>query len=144
VAQILDKLSPALFSQSPKNYAHEDFQACNILFEGEGVSAILDLDRNIYSYPWHDIGRAMLAFALEGQTLHSGKVRAFLEGYTQHLPLSPQNLADALRLTLCIETPWWIRPEYLAPCDEIPARFRDEMLWLIAKWEDLGSIIGSI
>jgi homoserine kinase type II len=144
VAHILDKLSPALFSQSPQNYAHEDFQAGNILFDGEGVSAIVDFDRNSYSYPWHDIGRAILAFALEGQTLHRGKVRAFLEGYTRHFPLSPHNIADALRLTLCIETPWWIRPEYLAPCDEIPARFRDEMLWLIANWEDLDGLIGSV
>jgi homoserine kinase type II len=144
VAQILDKLCPTLFSQSPQNYAHEDFQAGNILFNREGVSAIVDFDRNGYSYPWHDIGRAVLSFALEEQTLHTGKVRAFLEGYTRHLPLSPHNIADALRLTLCIETSWWIRPEYIVPCDEIPARFRDEILWLIARWEDLGSIIGSI
>ena len=37
----------------------------NILFNENGVSVILDFDRNHYSYIWMLIGRAILSFALE-------------------------------------------------------------------------------
>lgn len=139
---ILKTLAPGFFDAFPMGYAHEDFQPGNILFAGDRVSAIVDFDRNCVSYLWHDIGRAILSFALEGDHLNGEKVRAFARGYSAYLPLTTENIADTLRLTWCIEVPWWIQPGFfLESCDEIPARFRDEILWVARNWDELDSII---
>ncbi len=138
---ILRRLAPGFFDKFPKGYAHEDFHAGNILFGMDCVSAILDFDRNCYSYPAHDIGRAILSFALEGDRLNPENVRAFREGYAEHLPLTLPDIADALRLAWCIETEWWIEPKYFSECDEIARRFRDEMLWLTEHWFEMDILL---
>jgi homoserine kinase type II len=140
---ILKQLSTEFFDKFPKGLAHEDFQPGNILFDVDCVSAIVDFDRNCYSYIWHDIGRVILSFALEGNIMNVEKVYAFLEGYSQHLELNLPNIADALRLSWCIETPWWIQPEFFRECDEIPKRFKDEMLWLTEHWFEIDSLLCS-
>ncbi len=138
---ILKSLSVNFFDQFPKGFAHEDFHSGNILFDVDCVSAIVDFDRNCYSYIWHDIGRAILSYALEGATINTEKIQAFLNGYLLHAAVTLQNIVDALRLTWCIETPWWIQPEFFCECDEIPKRFKDEMLWLTDHWFDLDYLL---
>ena len=138
---ILKELSAEFFDKFPKGFAHEDFHSGNILFHEDCVSAVVDFDRNCYSYIWHDIGRAILSFALEGNIMNIEKVCAFLEGYSQHSTLTLLDIADALRLSWCIEIPWWIQPEFFGECDKIPKRFRDEMLWLTEHWFELDSIL---
>ena len=140
---VLKQLSTEFFDKFPKGFAHEDFQPGNILFYEDCISAVVDFDRNCYSYIWHDIGRAILSFALEGNIMNVDKVCAFLEGYSQHSPLTLPNIADALRLSWCIEVPWWIQPEFFDECDEIPKRFKDEMLWLTQHWFEIDSILFS-
>lgn len=140
---ILKQLSTEFFDKFPKGLTHEDFHPGNILFHVDCVSAVVDFDRNCYSYIWHDIGRAILSFALEGNVMNVEKVYAFLEGYSQHLELTLPNIADALRLSWCIETPWWIQPEFFGECDEIPRRFKDEMLWLTEHWFEIDSLLCS-
>lgn len=140
---ILKQLHTGFFDRLPKGFAHEDFQPGNILFEEAGVSAVIDFDRNCYSYIWHDIGRAILSFALEGNRMNVEKVYAFLEGYSQHSALTLSNIADALRLSWCIEIPWWIKPEFFGECSEIPKRFKHEMCWLTEHWFELDAIICS-
>ncbi len=131
---IIKELDSAFFDRLPKGIAHEDFAADNILFDTDRVSAIIDFDRNHYSYVWHDIGRAMLSFALKDNRISIEKVQAFLEGYARHLPLTMPNIADALRLSWCIEIPWWIQPELFREDREKVVRFKDEMLWLTEHW----------
>lgn len=138
---ILKGLGNDFFDKFPKGLTHEDFQPGNILFAEDAVSAIIDFDRNCYSYIWHDIGRAVLSFALEENILNSEKIYAFIEGYSQHLDLTSANVADALKLTWCIETPWWIQPEFFGKCNEIPRRFRDEMLWMTEHWFEVDSLL---
>lgn len=140
---ILKQLSTKFFDRLPKGLAHEDFQPGNILFNGDCVSAIVDFDRSCYSYIWHDIGRAVLSFALEGNIMNVDKVCSFREGYSQHSELTLPNIADALRLSWCIETPWWIQPEFFGECDEIPKRFKEEMLWLTEHWFEIDSLLCS-
>lgn len=140
---ILKQLRTEFFDKLPKGFAHEDFHSGNILFDVDCVSAVIDFDRNCYSYIWHDIGRAILSFALEGNIMNTEKVCAFLEGYSQHSVLTLSNIADALRLSWCIEVPWWIQPEFFGECDEIPKRFKDEMLWLTKHWFELDSLLCS-
>ena len=103
---ILKQLKPEFFDKFQKGFTHEDFQPGNILFEADRVSAIIDFDRSCYSYVPHDVGRAILSFALENGTLSLEKVHAFLEGYSRYRALTPADVADALRLSWCIETQW--------------------------------------
>ncbi len=138
---ILNQLKSDFFDRFPKGFTHEDFHCGNILFGVDSVSAIIDFDRNCYSYILHDIGRAILSFALEGNIMNVEKVHAFLEGYSQHSILTLSDIADALRLSWCIEVPWWIQPEFFAECNEIPRRFKDEMLWLTKHWFEIESLL---
>ena len=140
---ILKQLNNEFFDKFPKGFAHEDFQPGNILFDVDCVSAVIDFDRNCFSYIWHDIGRAILSFALEGNIMNVEKVCAFLDGYSQHSALTLSNIADALRLSWCIEIPWWIQPRFFGECDEIPKRFKDEMLWLTEHWFEIDSLLSS-
>jgi homoserine kinase type II len=140
---ILKQLTNEFFDKLPKGIAHEDFSSDNILFEVDYVSAIIDFDRNHYSYIWHDIGRAILSFALIGNRLDIEKILAFLEGYSQHLVLTLPNIADALRLSWCIEIPWWIQPEYFSENRDKAVRFKDEILWLTKHWFELDSLLCS-
>ncbi|MCL2775373.1 MAG: phosphotransferase [Oscillospiraceae bacterium] len=139
---ILRCLNAGFFDKFPKGIAHEDFNSDNILFDIDGVSAIIDFDRNYYSYIWHDIGRTILSFALKDNKLNIEKIHAFVDGYSQHLPLTLPNIADALRLSWCIETPWWIQPEFFTENRERVVRFKDEMLWLTEHWFELDYLLG--
>ncbi len=137
---ILKQLTNEFFDKLPKGIAHEDFTSDNILFDADCVSAIIDFDRNQYSYIWHDIGRAILSFALKDNRMIIEKVYAFLEGYSRHIMLTLPNIADALRLSWCIEIPWWIQPEFFIENRGKALRFKDEMLWLTEHWFELDSI----
>ncbi len=138
---ILKDLASAFLDKLPKGIGHEDFAADNVLFDAEGVSAIVDFDRNHYGFVWHDIGRAMLSFALKDNQLDIGKVLAFLEEYSRHLPLMLPDIADALRLSWCIEVPWWIQPEFFRESREKVVRFKDEILWLTEHWFEIDSLL---
>ena len=138
---ILRQLTSSFLDMLPQGIAHEDFAADNILFDADGVSAIIDFDRNHYSYIWHDIGRAVLSFALKDDRLDIGKIGAFLEGYTQHSELTLSDIADALRLSWCMEVPWWIRPKFFGDNREKVVRFKDEILWLTEHWFELDSLL---
>ena len=138
---ILKQLTNEFFDKMPKGIAHEDFSSDNILFDVDCISAIIDFDRNHYSYIWHDIGRAILSFALRDNRIDINKTYAFLEGYTQHLALTMPDIADALRLSWCIEVPWWIQPELFRENREKIVRFKNEMLWLTEYWFELDSLL---
>ncbi|WDV48059.1 phosphotransferase [Clostridiaceae bacterium M8S5] len=138
---ILKQITNEFFDKLPKGIAHEDFTSDNILFDVDGVSAIIDFDRNHYSYIWHDIGRAILSFALKDNRMDIEKINAFLEGYTQHLMLTLSNIADALRLSWCIEVPWWIQPEFFTDNRGKAVRFKDEILWLTKNWYEIDSLL---
>ncbi len=69
--------------------------------------------------------------------LNIKKVRAFVAGYTRHLPLSMANVADALRISWCIEVLWWIMPSCFAMARSKAARYRDEILWLTDHWSEI-------
>jgi homoserine kinase type II len=140
---ILKQLNPGFFEKFPQGFAHEDFQSANILFNADCVSAVIDFDRNCFSYIWHDIGRALLSFALEGNVMNIEKVCAFIKGYSQYSTLTLLDIADALRLSWCIEISWWIQPEFFGECNETAKRFKDEMLWLTEHWFDIDSLLCS-
>lgn len=138
---ILDRLAVDFLAGLPKGLAHEDFTPDNILLGADGVMAIIDFDRNQYSYVWHDVGRAMLSFALRDKRINMEIVHAFLEGYARHAPLTMRDIADALRLSWCLEIPWWIQPGYFEETTAKVVRFRQEMLWLTECWDVLDDML---
>ena len=139
--KILAALDPTFFERLPKGIAHEDFAPDNLLFDAQGVTAVLDFDRCSYGFRYHDAGRALMSLAWNRGTLDPEKVLAFIDGYAAYLPLTPADVPDILRITWCIEAPWWVRPEFFADCAPKVARFRDEILWLTENWFGLDSFI---
>ncbi|HIS50801.1 MAG TPA: phosphotransferase [Candidatus Gallacutalibacter pullistercoris] len=138
---ILESIDKDLFERIPKGIAHEDFTPDNLLFHDTGLSAIIDFDRNHYSFLWHDIGRTILSFALRDGVLDMQKVAAFVRGYSLYFPLTRANIADSLRISWCIESTWWIQPAYflMEPCKA--TRYRDEIIWLGKHWFEIDSIL---
>ena len=137
---ILKRLTAGFFDRLPKGIAHEDFSPDNMLFDGDHVSAIVDFDRNHYSYIGHDVGRAILSFALKDGHLDISIINAFVQGYSMHGALALSDMADILRLTWFMEIPWWIQPEFFEENHAKVVRFKDEMLWLTARWFELDSL----
>ena len=136
--EILRSFSYALFDRLPKGYAHEDFTPDNLLFDDKGVTAVIDFDRNCYGYPLHDVGRAILSFALEREGLNIPKIQAFIKGYSRLHPLTWTDVADALRVTWCIEFPWWISPGCFTDALTGKAvRYRREIQWLTNHWDSI-------
>ena len=138
---VLNRITTEFLRKLPKGIAHEDFHSSNIMFNTDSLSAIVDFDRNCYNYISHDIGRAILSFALNNNKLDIGKINAFIEGYSQHLKLTLSDIADALRISWCIETKWWIQPEFFTDNQGKAARFRDEILWLTEHWFEIDSLL---
>lgn len=141
---VLKKLEPDFFEGIPEGLAHEDFSPDNILFDQQGVTAILDFDRSCYSYLWHDIGRALLSLALWDGSLDTDRVAAFAAGYNRQMAgaaLKRADVARALRLSWCIESSWWIQPEFFGRCSPKTARFREEILWVCAHWDELEELL---
>lgn len=138
---ILKTMTPEFLDRLPKGLAHEDFTPDNLLFDEEGVTAVLDFDRSSYSFLWHDVARAVLSFALHDGQLELEKIRAFAEGYSEFYPLALPDIADALRVAWCIETPWWIQPEFFTGDRGKTVRFRDEIRWVTEHWFELDSLL---
>lgn len=140
---ILKQLTRAFLDRFPRQIAHEDFSADNILFHAKGVSAIVDFDRNHYSYAWHDVGRAILSLALKDNRLDVDTIRAFLEGYGRYRGLTLRDVPAILRLTWYVEAPWWIQPQFFTAERTKVTRFLSEMLWLMEHWEALDALMDS-
>lgn len=138
---IMRTLGPEFFCRLQTGIGHEDFTWDNLLFSESALSAIIDFDRNAYGYVLHDVGRALLCFALEGEELNMEKVDAFARGYRRHLPLTGRDLSDALKISWCVEVPWWIRPEYFSQDRGKAGRFRDEILWVTRHWFRLDGLM---
>lgn len=135
-AALLDQVDLAFADSLPQGFSHEDFAPDNLLFSPESLAAVLDFDRNQWGYLAHDLGRALLAFAWTGQGLDQAKAAALLEGYRQAGGAAPAP-ADALRLTWCLEVPWWIQPEFFQDPSPKTLRFRQEIQWVTAQWDQL-------
>jgi len=137
---ILSTLDIRFFDRMPRQLCHEDFSGDNLLFRGN-TAVILDFDRGQYSFPLHDVGRALLSLAFDGVQLRLPLVRAFADGYRRYVPLSDDDLADALRITFACEFPWWVHPDYETMDNPKIRRFVNEMYYLIRVWGDLPTIV---
>src|SRR5690606_14429073 len=90
-------------------WAHRDLWVDNILFDGDYLSAILDLDRMKIDYLSLDIGRAIISGALnEDGFLQIPPVIAFLKGYQSRQETGNRFITNALTLLWYIESEWWL------------------------------------
>lgn len=145
--RILEKLPADFFDRLETGIGHEDFTPDNMLFSGNEVSAILDFDRSQYGYRLHDVGRAILSFALKDGEMDLKKAYAFLEGYGEWMAFGEsgragcsgdwleRTLSDALMLTWCIEAPWWMKRGVFAGASVKPGRFLEEITWVGEWWK---------
>ena len=123
-----EKADCSFVERMEASIAHEDFTPDNMLFSSDGLAAILDFDRNRYSFPLHDVGRILLSLAYHDEKMDEESVRAFRRGYGN---LKDEEIFDAFMLTALIEIPWWIQPEYFREGSRKVRRFVDEMLFLM-------------
>ena len=119
---------------------HEDMTQDNVLFDDAGVTAIIDFDRVRSGFALHDVGRAILSFALCEDTLSEEKLRAFAAGYGAVLPLSCADMAQALRIAWLCEVMWWTGPKAEKLTGKAK-RFREEILWLTENYFALDEMI---
>jgi len=126
-----EKADFSFLSRIEASIAHEDFTPDNMLFSGTGLSAVLDFDRNQFSFPLHDIGRVLMSLACHDGKMIGERVSAFRSGYARCARLTDSDISDALKLTALIEIPWWIRPGCFAGSSPKVRRFAEEMLFLI-------------
>lgn len=141
---VLEQLSADFFARQPMGIAHEDFTPDNVLFDETGRWTVIDFDRNCYSFLLHDLGRAMLSFALGESGFAPEKLSAFLTGYTRLRPLRARDADDALRITWCIESLWWIDPECFTMPSSKATRFRDEIVWLTKNFDRLDAVFHTL
>lgn len=124
----------------PAGMAHEDMTADNVLFDERGVTAIIDFDRCCFGYPLHDVGRALLSFSLADDGFDTEKMKAFVQGYRSALPLSQEDVLQALELTWLIEAPWWLHADEKQLTGKA-RRFRDELIYLTQHYADIANEI---
>ncbi len=140
---ILSTLDEPFFDAQAQQLCHEDFSADNLLFAGDRA-VILDFDRGQYSYPLHDVGRALLSLAYDGNTLRPPLILAFADGYRRYRILTADDLANALRLTLACEFPWWMHPDCENAASKKVLRFVSEMHFLIRIWDNIPEILKGV
>ena len=140
IDSIIASLDVPFFDVCAKQLCHEDFSADNLLFDGNSA-IILDFDRGQYSYPLHDVGRALLSLAYDEPDMRMSFVNAFAAGYNRHRTLTKHDLAKALRLTFALEFSWWIHPSAMSASSPKVSRFVREMFFLIHNWNQIPDLL---
>jgi homoserine kinase type II len=140
---VIDSLRQEDLTPLAQGWAHLDFWADNLLFEGDDLTAIVDFDRTRYSFPALDLGRAVLSGTLSGSGFRKDAVAAFAEGYRSGRLLPRGALVKAVKYVWCVETFWWIQPS-METSSVVPARFAMEMMAAAEQWERLDALLGSL
>lgn len=126
-----------MFESSPIGWLHWDLWVDNIVLHESGVAGIVDFDRMTMAYPEIDVARAVLSGALRQGQMQVENVRAFMEGYREHLDAPKGVLSRALCMLYLIESIWWLRTEIRAESElrGLLGRFVEEMHWIEDQWE---------
>ncbi|WP_042197195.1 phosphotransferase enzyme family protein [Paenibacillus camerounensis] len=123
-------------------WAHRDLWADNLLFNDNGLTAILDFDRLKYDYPQLDVARAVISCALDDH-LDVSLASAFMEGYREERNVAEGYLTHSLQLLWYMESTWWIHAD-MDQHSVPPARFAKEMIWLAENLKNLSAMLGNI
>jgi homoserine kinase type II len=132
--KIIDTMDLSIFDKSKKGLVHWDLWVDNLLFNENSLSAILDFDRLSYIYPEFDISRAILSCTLLYDELNIAAANAFLKGYTESIPLLPEDIVRSIKLTWWKEAEWvGVNAEKSGPIE----RFVEESIWISNNWYNL-------
>ena len=133
----LENIDPQQFTNCPKGWAHRDLWTDNLLFQGAGLSAILDFDRMRFDTLLLDVGRAIISCSLDSDgSFRYSLAEAFFDAYQEEIPLESHMLELALKMIWYMESPWWIHSRTNS-LNTTAARFAAEMEWL-AGWISSG------
>ena len=143
---------PALYRALPRQIIHGDFDASNVLVEGERVTGVLDFEFAGPDLRALDLARCLSMFRVSPWESADGwQLQAFYSGYREHVELTPDEreaLPDLMNLYRVVSLLHWEgrRREGLASEDDVRARARallrqDE--WLQARRGDLVTLVAS-
>lgn len=124
-------------SQMPRSAIHADFAPKNVLFNENGVAAILDFGDACVNLRALDVGRAVASFASRATSVVDvGLSTIFLQAYSAHNPLTETevlNLPNVMRWRQLRNIVWMIDRLW-----NQPARTRREELlsFVAARWEE--------
>jgi len=88
----------------PSGWTHGDFQHLNVIWQDGEVAGVIDWDRVSVRPFGEEVARsATLLFGCDSGVLDLGRVAAFVSGYRAVVPVSGEDLADA------VDRLWWKR-----------------------------------
>ncbi|WNS43081.1 phosphotransferase [Paenibacillus sp. MMS20-IR301] len=137
-----EEMDMAILDFLRTGWAHRDLWVDNLLFNGNGLNAILDFDRLKFDYPQLDVARAVISCALDDH-LDVSLASAFMEGYREERNVIEGYLTNSLQLLWYMESTWWINAnmdQHSVP----PARFAKEMIWLAESQKKMSDLLGNI
>ncbi|MFS1512923.1 phosphotransferase [Chengkuizengella sp. SCS-71B] len=102
---IIESLDDQFFKQIRKGFTHSDFASDNVLFTNNDV-IVLDFDRNCYSFQWHDVGRAIMSYAFNNDSIDISLLNSFVKGYNFIYSLSISEIVKAIKLVWIVEVTW--------------------------------------
>lgn len=137
-----EDLNMEIFESLQLGWAHRDLWVDNLLFDNNGLTAILDFDRLNYDYPQLDVARAVMSCSLD-DNFDVSLALAFIEGYSEECNVSEGYLTNALQLLWYMESTWWTNA-YMDQHSLPPARFAKEMIWLAENQKNLSDLLGNI
>lgn len=140
VEVVMDKVSPDFLNELSIGYTHSDFSKDNILFKN-GKVQILDFDRGRIAYQLQDVGRAIISYAFDGESIDISKLDHLLRGYKSIKEITIEDAVNSLRLIWFIEVVWWVRESYFEnTITNKLNEFRNEIIWLTDNIMNLDKI----
>jgi Ser/Thr protein kinase RdoA (MazF antagonist) len=145
LSKYLDKwVSPS--EKEPQIMIHNDFRAQNLLFHGNEISGILDLDAVCISPRVWDVVYALAFFqaVIADRPLQVNEMAALLKGYHDHNPLDTNDLADLpqwLGLALLKGLTLWGQICYVDKVQPNVQKWLDGYLPLLEQVEVIGGVL---
>jgi len=140
VKKITETISVDFFNNLKTGFTHSDFTKDNILFTESDVK-ILDFDRGRIGYQLQDVGRAIMGFTYEGDSINIDKLKHFIRGYNSIKPITNAEVCKSLRLIWIIEVTWWFHERIFQEGIKDKLKdFREEIIWITNNWESLEDI----
>jgi len=122
-------------------WAHWDLFADNLFFSGDRLAAILDFDRMNVVFTEFDLSRPLLSGTIGEAGMNIQAAKAYVAGFSEHMPICKDILLRAIHLT------WWKEASWLS-VRSIPfhtlSRFADELVWIGDHWHELDDICGEL
>ncbi len=137
VLNIYRNLDKSYYEEMKVGLTHSDFSNDNMLFSKDDIR-ILDFDRCRVSYQNQDIGRAVMSYCFNGKYLEKDKVDSFINGYSKISNIDYTDIVKAIKLTWIVEVTWWMSSSiFIRQLNEKIERFKDELIWITKKWNEL-------